>query len=671
MIMYRKAVLSIWLVIWFCIPVPADPLPGDIFKEFVFLKKTDFFKGPFTHLDSVVTELKIDDLDKAVKAEVAFYYWGGHSGTSGQEFRVNSGKKYRITQPVGTPGKPECYYRTVAGRSAVGFPIGDLNEGDNIFTLFCGDQICHNYNWPHYWIYRYIVRIYYDTDKVCQKGRIIRPANGEIIGDFPDLELSADHPDSVNRVDFLAYYEGFDIDGDGIFSDWQYQVKGAEWTQTAGHSTQPRFKTVWDNYWIPDQVKPIRIMARITDRKGYSTLTEPVDNIRLGRKDRSVTMYLSGSIPEVFGVRKEQYKDCIIPVPDIASGRITDAKLCVSTWSAGVDDDSPFHEIGINRQVIANKFGKLHDHSLDLLPVPTGILRKENVVHIYSSFTGHALEINWPGPALLVERCKNDPCDTDGCRIKIQAVSDPVVGFENDLFKGTIRSHKGGACGSEHAIRDWMIKSRNVNQAGFLIDACAQRGPLKQASILFENRDSASVQLEYGDCKTGLIHAVSVYTVYRNSPFIRINYMKYPVGWWNTVDIGRPGGEKQGVYKIHGMEDYFRKIVLYPASYWNTYDPGYEADPENGGVLAYKGNLIMLVGDLESGAGFGRIIPVKTGKSGGIKILKLLNRRGFETFPATGDKGEPYSSSIFVFDKGLDQAMEMAKKYIDRVAQVF
>jgi hypothetical protein len=147
--------------------------------------------------------------------------------------------------------------------------------------------------------------------------------------------------------------------------------------------------------------------------------------------------------------------------------------------------------------------------------------------------------------------------------------------------------------------------------------------------------------------------------------------MKYPEGWWNTVDIGRPGGESQGVYKIHGMEDYFRKIELYPGSYWNTYDPDYKTDPEDGGVLAYKGHLIMLVGDLESGAGFGRIIPVKTGKSGGVKILKLLNRRGFETFPATGDKGEPYSSAIFVFDKGLDQAMEMAKKYIDKVTCVF
>jgi hypothetical protein len=665
--MYKKIFLGVCLAFGLYSPVQADPVPGDIFKEFVYLKKTDFFKGPFSHLDSVTTVLQIGDLDKAGKAEIAFYYWGGHSGTSGQEFRVNGGKKYRITQPVGTPGNPECYYRTVAGRSAVGFPLTDLKEGSNTFAFYCGNQICHGFNWPHYWIYKYIVRIYYEAGKPCQKGRIIRPVKGEVIGDFPDLELAADHPDSVSGVDFIAYYGGYDIDGDGIFSDWQYQVKDTEWSLTAGHATQPRFKAVWDNYWIPDQVNPIRLMAKITDKNGYSYMTEPEDNIRLVRKDRSVSMYLPHVVPEVFGVRKEQRKECTIPFPDDGSGQISDARLCVSTWSANVDDDSPFHEIGINRQVIANKFGKLHDHSLDLLPVPTGILRPENVVHIYSSFTGHALEINWPGPALLVERCKRADCFHDRCRIDIRPGSDPVVDIGNDVFRATIRSHKGATCGLEHAIRDWTINNRNVNQAVFLIDACAQRGPLKQASILFETRDSAGVKLEYQDCKTGLVHAVSEYKVYRNSPFIRIGYLKYPEGWWNTVDIGRPGGERQGVYKIFGMEDYSRDIALYPGSYWNTHDRGYETDPKDGGVLSYKGHLIMLVGDLKSGTGFGRVMPVKTESSGGIKILKLLNRRGFETFPATGDRGKPYSSAVFVFDQGLDQATDMAKEYIDNL----
>src|SRR5690606_37312604 len=130
-------------------------------------------------------------------------------------------------------------------------------------------------------------------------------------------------------------------------------------------------------------------------------------------------------------------------------------------------------------------------------------------------------------------------------------------------------------------------------------------------------------------------------------------------------DIGKPGGASHGVYKIHGQEDYIRHSVQHPDSYWNTYDKGYENDPRDGGVLNYKGYMIMLIGDLKSQAGFGRIMPIRTSSKGGIKILKLLNRRGFETFPSTGDKAMPYSAAIFSFDEGLEKAMEQARKYID------
>jgi len=653
-----------------CGVASADPRPGDIFKEYVYKKKTDFFNGPFSHLDSVSTTLAIDDLDQAIKVEIAFYFWGGHTGTSGQEFRANGGRQYPITQPVVTKGHPECYYRTVAGRSAVEFPLEDIREGDNTFTFFCGDQICYNFNWPHYWIYKYVVRVYYGSDKAIQKGHMVSPASGATIGDFPDLEFSAVNPDSVSRVDFIAYYNGFDIDGDGILADWQYQVKDTEWTETAGHSVGPRFKTVWDNYWIPDQESPVRIMAKVTDKNGYVYLSEAVEDITLERPNRSVRMYLPTDLPEVFGVRKEQRRECQIRIPDytLAGESITDARMYVSTWSADIDNESPFHEIGINRQVIANKFGKFHDHSLDLLRLPVSSLRLDNTIHIYSTFWGHALEVNWPGPALLVERRKTPVSNKENaCTIQIDEGNGISVHLENTLFKATVRGHKGAKCGTEHAIRDWVWKGTNQNQAAFLIDACAQRGPLAKATLLFQHTDSASVKLEYQACDGDTVHAVSQYTIYRNSPFIKIAYLSYPDGWWNTVDIGRPGGQPQGVYHIYGMEEYPRDFVLYPESYWNTHDPGYESDPKDGGVLNYRGHVIMIVADRVDGAGFGRIMPIKTATEGGMRILKLLHRRGFETFPGTGGTNMPYTAALFAFDGGIEKAVDTAKEYVDKL----
>ena len=258
-------------------------------------------------------------------------------------------------------------------------------------------------------------------------------------------------------------------------------------------------------------------------------------------------MYMPKDFPEVFGARKEQRKECLIPMEDYHSGKnITDAKLYVSSWSGNVDNEQPYHEIGLNEQVIANKFGIQHDHSLNLLPVPVSSLRETNNIFIYSSFWGHALEINWPGPALLIERCLSSNCDVTKCKVSIdnKAGSSPTVTFENAVYRAAIRENPGGECGTENAIRDWTIKSKNLDQAGYLIDACAQRGPLQKASVIFERPDSAKIKLEYKDCKKGDINAISEYTIYRNSPFIKIDYKKMPDGWWNTVDIGRPGGEK-------------------------------------------------------------------------------------------------------------------------------
>lgn len=291
-------------------------------------------------------------------------------------------------------------------------------------------------------------------------------------------------------------------------------------------------------------------------------------------------------------------------------------------------------------------------------------------MHLYSTFWGHALEVNYHGPALLVERCVKE-CNVADVKVEVDSQSGtyPTVRFENAVFKGSIREHKGGAFGTEHALRGWTIKSKNLNQAGVFIDACAQRGPLKNAKVIYQKGDSAKLRLEYQDAKKDGINAVSEYTFYRNSPFIKIDYLQYPDGWWNTVDIGRPGGKSHGVYKIFGQEDYPRRSAQYPESYWNTYDKGYESDPKDGGILNYKGYLIMLIGDLESGTGFGRIMPVKTASIGGAKILKLLNRRGFETFPSTGEKAKPYSAAIFVFDQGLEKAMDEAKKYVDNLKQ--
>jgi hypothetical protein len=615
----------------------------------------------------MVTFLEISDLERAVRAEISFYYWGGHIGTSNQKFRVNSGEQLPITQPA-TPGRPECYYRTVAGRSAVQFPLELLAPGKNRFAFFCGDQICHGYNWPHYWIYNYVVRIHYDPEKPCAKGVFKSPSGGDVIGDFPEMEIETLHPEKVKSVDFIPWCTAFDQDGDGKYRDWQYMVKGSKWNGTAGTALHLPFWAVWDNTWIPDQ-DSVHFMARITDFNGYCYMTEATGYFKLQRKNRAVKMFFPVSVNEAFGVRAGQRQQCRIKVDERTLRQATAARLAVSTWSGQAEEEDVVHDIGINGYRIAGNFGILHNDRISILEVPVIRLEKENSVYIHSGTEGHALEINWPGPALLVETYLSGDDSPAGCHVSIdiQPGGHPRVDFGNAIFDASIRVNAGGACGIEHAIRDWILKSRQVNQAVEVIDACAQRGPLQNVIVSHASRDSLVMRLEYRECNTPRIMAISRYTILENSLFIRIDYLKYPAGWWNSVDIGRPGGKEAGSYKLYGQENYVREIELYPKSVWNVFDREYQNDPPDGGSLNYKGYMIMLTGDQETGIGFGRIMPVRSSGSGGIRILKLLFGKGFETFLATGDEGKSFTGAVFVFENGLDNAIMEAKDYIDRL----
>ncbi len=71
-------------------------IPGSIFREYSFNKLLTPFRGEFAFNDSFFVDVNIDDLKKAVSAEIALSYWGGHSGTSDQTFEINRSEKLRI-----------------------------------------------------------------------------------------------------------------------------------------------------------------------------------------------------------------------------------------------------------------------------------------------------------------------------------------------------------------------------------------------------------------------------------------------------------------------------------------------------------------------------------------------------------------------------------------------
>ena len=248
------------------------------------------------------------------------------------------------------------------------------------------------------------------------------------------------------------------------------------------------------------------------------------------------------------------------------------------------------------------------------------------------------------------------------------------VELENSLYKAVIRTNQGAACGIEHAIRDWVIRSSDQDQVDSYIDACAQRGPMRWASIVHDGPRRKTLRAEYENCPQGGgdNNAVTEYSIFAASPVIRVDYLEYPSRWANTVDIGTPGGSRErGEYRFYGQQEFaaqVRDVTGYPGSYWNTHDGGeYLHDPLDAGPLNYRGHLIMAVGNPESGQGFGRVMPVyEPNKHGGAIILKLLGQRGFETFPRVGQSyAPPFTGYLYVFTEGLDEAVLMGQRIVD------
>ena len=60
--------------------------------------------------------------------------------------------------------------------------------------------------------------------------------------------------------------------------------------------------------------------------------------------------------------------------------------------------------IGLNDHKIIDRIGKEDYYSYDLVPFDPKILQKgANAFYIFSNTVQHAAEINWPGPAVLLE----------------------------------------------------------------------------------------------------------------------------------------------------------------------------------------------------------------------------------------------------------------------------
>ena len=289
--------------------------------------------------------------------------------------------------------------------------LASLKQGRNVFEFRAGPQVCHSIDWGIYKIYSFTVRIYYNASKPHPSGRIVSPQAGGAIDDLPVIEAIAEGspaapgkteftPGPVRKVEFVGLYEDFNWEGDGIFRQWHYQTEQGVLRRHIGTAIEKPYKVTWDNRWVPDQDEPVRISARITSVHGVTYMTPPAE-FRLARRERAVKMYRASEIPEVFGVRIGKTMTCKLKIGDDPA-KASQARLVLSTWAGNHGD-----ALGFNSKKVADRVGKDDFYSYDMVAFDPRILKRgDNEFFVFSDTKEHTVEINWPGPVVLLEFAK-------------------------------------------------------------------------------------------------------------------------------------------------------------------------------------------------------------------------------------------------------------------------
>jgi hypothetical protein len=394
---------------------PRGPQPGEVYREFVAHQGGDDWRvtnpdvegeRPRKHLPNPVLKLTINSLEGATRAEALLDRWGGHVSTKNPRLRFNGREWLPVPPPVVPPGNGDHERYYFQDNPIIGVPLVDLKEGANTFE---GTTTHENpKGWGQWGLYSLILRVYYDPAKRPHPaGRIVSPGDGAAFGENPRIDAEASSVQGIARVDVLAWYDGYDENGDGVGLDWHgghfQPIRGqpAELREHVGTAWRAPYQLTWDTRWVPDQApRAVKVIARIQDSAGNWIVTQPVTNLTLRREGESVRVYRPGEIPARFGVRAKQTKSCTIALPaGFDPRRVVEAGLHLRTWHGF---DGHHHPLKLNDHAWPIG-GKNHHYDYDIHLIPPPALRPgENTFTISSDTDQHMLEVHWPGPALTV-----------------------------------------------------------------------------------------------------------------------------------------------------------------------------------------------------------------------------------------------------------------------------
>lgn len=509
----RSAVI-VTLLVFFVVPTHAQirltgPQPGDIYREYsrVMLptdgeewRVTDPNMDLITYpqaagfLPNPEIPLTVDDLVGAVRAEATMIVWGGHISTFGKKVRFNQHSWIPLPDLDTSNGIPVGHLGiNYIGQSmiTVTVPLSDLQSGSNVFEGTNEGQLGgpdgYGFGWGQHGWYGMMLRIYYGPSKTHVTGTITSPTQSGTMTENPNITVGV--TGSADRVDVLAYYDGYDTDGDGRYLEYHhdYHLQTGENAMTirnhVGTATSSPFVVPWTTKWIPDQeAGAVKLLARIRGTNGVWYVSPEVTNLSLARTGKSVRLYKPFDTPErAWGRGDLDVVRIHVNIPESTNlSDATDAIYHNRTWNGldNVREPGETHYRRFNNWDDPDEYGGNHYFSYDVRDIPLGELRTGNNEFSFYSETvaHHGMEIIWPGPGLQVEYTGAGYASP----VPLAAsLASPAHNATNQPVSLTLRWHPAAAATSYElqVSTDSTFATTVVNQTS-LTDTSYSAGPL-------------------------------------------------------------------------------------------------------------------------------------------------------------------------------------------------
>ncbi len=397
---------------------------GDIFREYPWTPQQTNEKGKFLRVggnldyrqnsDHYPKNLHDNgsislgypiDLENAFHAEVIIERVQSHEDTKNLSISFNNNAYHIVPEPSNIPERATDYMFHTNIRIPI--PLSDLISGDkNIFQLKVDKE--QAWNWPQNLIYGIILRVYYTKDKAEFQAEIEEIDTSDIHKEKIHLRLKSPKLTNIAKVDYFGFYEDVNWNGDGVYRSWQFDYQQGKIQNHIGFSSAPPFDVYWSTQWIPDQYRPIKLIARVETDQGLIFMTPEIDNLIL-KRNYQVFLAKPYQQPPFWVTRNGEHNSYVnIPfsVPDDSK-----ARLYWKSWSPCYNKG-----IRINDYLLkAQKELPCYDsywHTEDI-EKPEILKKDKNIITtlktpLENGKMVHGMEVQWPGIMMKLRYKKNN-----------------------------------------------------------------------------------------------------------------------------------------------------------------------------------------------------------------------------------------------------------------------